>query len=114
MTLPFWKCLVRKTLVGSWPALLVAFALPQAAKATEEYGKAIAFVGASASASYFTLAVPPAGACLFDIIYIDVTTEGGKAQSAIVLTAYSLGKPLSRVVYLKNADGSCWTNLVQF
>ena len=68
------------------------------------------------------IAVSPAlsitGGCLYDIVYIagisDLTTAAGKAFYATLLTAYSQGKPISRLDYSNaSTGGQCFVSLIE-
>ena len=77
--------------------------------AATDFNKTILKIGAQGTVAYIQLSpaltIGPAGTCQYDIIYVaDTTTASGKAYFATLLTAYSQGKPLSRVDYL-NAGG---------
>jgi hypothetical protein len=82
------------------------------ASAISEYNKAIAHVGAQSSNGYVTFTVPPAGSCSFGNIYLNLTTDSGKAYYALLMTAYMGGRPVSRVDYT-NTAGTCTIDLVE-
>ena len=89
---------------------LVAFASP--AYATTENNKTVAHVGAQGNNGYVTFTVAPAGGCAFGNLYFDVSTESGKIYYATLLTAYSTGRPISRVDYT-NTAGTCKIDLLE-
>lgn len=84
------------------------------ANATEETGKIISVVGSNSSfSSHMRFTTPPSDNCIYNTVYIDITSEGGRALFSTVLTAYATGRVVSRIIYTKNADNSCWAFLVE-
>lgn len=82
--------------------------------------RTIVKIGTQNGSAY--IAVSPAlsitGGCLFDIVYIsgasDLTTAAGKAYYATLLTAYSQGKPISRLDYFNaSSGGQCFVSLIE-
>lgn len=99
--------------------LLIAFSASSTFAATD-FNKTIVKIGAQGTVAYIQLSpaltIGPAGTCQYDIIYVaDTTTASGKAYYATLLTAYSQGKPLSRVDYVNvGAPGTvCNLTLVE-
>ena len=93
-----------KKLIAVAISLIVTLAASSAFGATD-FNKTIVKIGAQGNVAYIQLSpaltIGVAGTCQYDIIYeADITTASGKAYYATLLTAYSQGKPLSRVDYL--------------
>lgn len=86
--------------------------LSMPASATSESNKIIAHLGAQGLVAYTIFTVPPIVSCAYDTLYVDITTDSGKSYYAILLTAYSTGRVLSRVDYT-NTGGTCYINLVE-
>lgn len=93
-------------------AIMSCVLLSGPASAISEYNKAIAHVGAQSSNGYVTFTVPPTGSCSFGNIYLNLTTDSGKAYYALLMTAYAGGRPISRVDYT-NTAGTCTIDLVE-
>ena len=107
-----------KKLFGLVFAALVGFSANSAFAANAvDTNKTIVKIGTQAGTAYLSLspALTIAGGCLFDLVYIsDLSTPSGKAFYATLLTAYSQGKPLSRVDYANAASGQqCFITLVE-
>ena len=107
-----------KKLISIAAALLVSFAANSAfAGNTIDNNRTITKLGTQFGSAYiaFTPALSLAGGCLFDIVYIaDLSTAAGKAYYATLLTAYSQGKPVSRVDYNNaSAGGQCFVTLIE-
>lgn len=94
-------------------AVAAFFVMSTPAMATVEYNKAIAHVGVQGSMGYVTLSVAPSAGCNWGGVYLNVTTDGGKALLSLLLTAYASGRPLSRIDYTKAADGTCTADLIE-
>ena len=93
-------CVALATLLSA-PALAIA-----------ESGKTISHVGVQSGQAYVMFTVPPSGGCSFNDIYLDINTDAGKAYYTLLVTAYSQGKPLSRIDY-HNSSGTCYVDLVE-
>lgn len=83
------------------------------AMATTEYNKAIGHVGAQGGNGYVTFSVAPTAGCNWGNVYLDITTDQGKACFSVLLTAYSSNRPISRIDYTKATDGTCTVDLVE-
>lgn len=53
---------------------------------------------------YFTVDLTQ---CLYGLMYIDLTSNGGKARLALLMTAKSSGWSATRLDYTKDANGKC-------
>lgn len=107
-----------KKLFGIVLALLVAFsASPSFAVNSTDLNRTISKIGTQNGNAYFSVspALAITGGCLFDIIYIiDLSTAASKAYYATLLTAYSQGKPLTRIDYGNSSNaGQCFLTLVE-
>ncbi len=100
----------RKALTGFFVTIAATLATP--AFATIEFNKVVAHLGTQDSFAYVVFAVPPTGSCAYNNVYIDLTTDKGKAAYATVLTAYVAGLTVSRVDYT-NTSGTCYVNLIE-
>jgi hypothetical protein len=107
-----------KRLITAAVGLLVSLSASTlfAVSATDN-NKTIVRIGTQATQAYIELspALTIAGGCLFGIAYVENTsTAEGKAFYATLLTAYSQGKPLSRVDYGNSASGGqCFITLLE-
>ena len=107
-----------KKLFGIVLALLIAFSVsPSFAASATVTNRTILKIGTQNGNAYFSVspALTITGGCLFDIIYIiDLSTAASKAYYATMLTAYSQGKPLSRIDYANSSNGGqCFLSLVE-
>ncbi len=99
-------------------ALVVSFSASSvfALDATDN-NKTITKIGVQGNIAYISVtpAITLSGGCLFNILYVgDITTASGKAFYATLLTAYSQGKPLSRVDYSNGGTGQqCFVTLLE-
>ena len=82
--------------------------------------RTIVKIGTQNGSAYIAVspALSIAGGCLFDIVYIsgasDLTSAAGKAYYATLLTAYSQGKPISRLDYFNASSGNqCFVSLIE-
>ena len=82
-----------------------------------ENNKTVTRIGVQGNVAYIAIspAIALTGGCLFDILYIpDTSIASGKALYATLLTAYSQGKPLSRVDYFNGGAGQqCFISLLE-
>jgi hypothetical protein len=81
--------------------------------ATTEYNKTIVHVGAQWSLGYVLFTVLPTAGCNYGNVYLDTSTDAGKAYFSVLLTAYTASRPISRIDYTKGADGTCTVDLVE-
>ena len=93
-------------------AILSTVLLSMPASAITENGKTISHVGAQSGQAYVMFTAPPSGSCNFNVIYLDVSTDAGRAYYTILLTAYLQNKTLSRVDY-HTSSGNCYIDLVE-
>ena len=100
-------------------AVLTVFSANSAfAASATDLNKTITRLGAQSGFAYFVVspALTIAGGCSGgDIVYIaDLSTAAGKSYYATLLTAYSQGKPISRVDYGNSAPGGlCLITLLE-
>ena len=59
------------------------------------------------STAGFTVAQGLPG-CLYQIMYIDLSTNGSRARLALLMSAKSAGWKVSRIDYTIYSNGSCW------
>ena len=107
-----------KKLITVCFALLVSLSTSSVfAGNTVEFNRTITKIGVQGNVAYIAVspALALAGGCLFDILYIaDTSISSGKALYATLLTAYSQGKPLSRVDYFNATSGTqCFVSLLE-
>ena len=108
-----------KKILGLVLAALISLSVNSvfAASATD-LNKTIVKLGAQSGFAYILVspALTIAGGCQGgDIVYIsDLSTAAGKSYYATLLTAYSQGKPISRVDYANSAAGGvCLISLLE-
>ena len=107
-----------KKLISIAAAMLISLFGSQAFAASgTDLNRTIVKIGAQFGSAYiaFSPALSIVGGCLFDIVYIqDLSTAAGKSYYATLLTAYSQGKPVSRVDYSNSSTGGqCFMTLVE-
>lgn len=93
--------------------LPILAALSGPAVATTELNKTIVHVGAQWNLGYVLFSVLPSAGCNYNNIYLDTSTDAGKAQFTVLLSAYTSGRPISRIDYTKGTDGTCTVDLVE-
>lgn len=86
--------------------------LPSAASATTDSNRSIAHVGAQGSSGYITLTTATSVTCTYNNLYFDLTTDAGKSYMAIAMTAWSAGRPISRIDYTVSG-GVCNVQLLE-
>jgi hypothetical protein len=86
---------------------------PAPVGATSEYNKAISHVGAQGTNGYVIFAAPPTAGCNWGNVYLNITTDSGRAYYALLLSAYASNRPISRIDYTRAADGTCTVDLVE-
>ena len=107
-----------KKLIAAAITLLVAFSASTVFAATD-LNKTIVKIGTQSGIAYISLSpaltIGPSGTCLFNLLYVsDLSTAAGKAMYATLLSAYSQGKPLSRVDYTNSGAGTvCFVSLIE-
>lgn len=97
-------------------ALAICFAVPaqaQSGSAVTVYNKFVAEVGvhANMNVAFFKLRDGPSE-CKFQVIYVDLSGNGGRAAYAAVLSARRSEMALSWVTYVLQADGACTVDVV--
>ena len=110
-----------KKLISIAVASLVSLSANNAfAASAVDTNRTIVKIGTQNGSAYIAVspALSIAGGCLFDIVYIsgtsDLTTAAGKAYYATLLTAYSQGKPISRLDYANASSGNqCFVSLIE-
>src|SRR5450759_3254613 len=109
-----------KKLITVAIALLAALSASTAfALTATDFNKTIVRIGTQSGAAYIALSpaltIGASGTCLYDLVYVaDLSTAAGKAFYATLLTAYSQGKPLSRVDYSNAGAGTvCFISLIE-
>ena len=70
-------------------------------------------LGVQGNNMYVYTSPAPTGGCLYNVIYLDITTDFGKTAYAAVLVAKMKAKPLTRIDYDKAASGVCTLTLVE-
>ena len=107
-----------KKLITAAITLLVAFSASTVFAATD-LNKTIVKIGTQSGLAYISLSpaltIGPSGTCLYNLVYVaDLSTASGKAMYATLLSAYSQGKPLSRVDYSNAGAGTlCYVSLIE-
>lgn len=93
--------------------LLIALCCPPAAAVTET-DKFVDRVGVQSNTVYFSVKDALSVKCKFDIVYLSLGDDFGKAAYANILAAQSSGKKLSRFEYSQSAPGeTCTLSLVE-
>lgn len=108
-----------KKLISLVFAALISFSASSAfAVSATDLNRTIVKLGAQSGFAYIqvTPALSIAGGCQGgDFVYVaDLSTAAGKSYYATLLTAYSQGKPISRVDYANSAAGGvCIMSLLE-
>jgi len=83
------------------------------AMAASDSNVTITAVGAQGGTGYIKTSTTASNGCAFETIYIDVSTESGRAMFAIALTARSSGRPIARIDYTGGGGATCNATLIQ-
>jgi hypothetical protein len=83
------------------------------AGATIEYTKTIDHMGVQFTNLYVHFTTAFSVSCLYGNLYLDITTDKGKAILSVLLTARAAGIQLSRVDYTMDGNGVCTIDLVE-
>ncbi len=95
------------------PAALLATVMASGASAATQGPVPIAVLGTQWNTGYVSFTAPLVDTCQFNNVYINLTTDGGRAALSVLLTAHASGRPISRIDYSKDSQGMCWLELVQ-
>ncbi|WP_369975712.1 hypothetical protein [Xanthomonas bundabergensis] len=94
-------------------ALLIALYCSPAAAVTET-DKLVDRLGVQSNTAYFSVKDNLSVKCKFDIVYLNLGDDFGKAAYANILAAQSAGRTLSRFEYYQAAPGeTCTLSLVE-
>lgn len=94
-------------------ALLLATAYSASALATD-YDKYVDRLGIQGNSGYFSVKDTLSLSCKFDVVYVDLTNDFGKAAYASLLAAQTSGKKLSRLDYSQTVPGEmCMLTLLE-
>jgi hypothetical protein len=95
-------------------AILATLAFSSSAFATEDNNMSISGVGAqNGTYAYLQFTTPPTGSCIYNSIYIDVSTDTGRAALSVALTARVANIRLARIAYTGGGGGMCYATLLQ-
>jgi hypothetical protein len=92
---------------------LFAANLSGPANATSELSKTIDHMGVQFTNLYVRFTTPFTQSCSYGNLYLDITTDKGKAILSVLLTARAAGIQLSRVDYTMDGNGLCTIDLVE-
>ena len=70
-------------------------------------------VGTQGGIGYVAFTTPFTEICNWNNAYFNLTTDAGKATLSVLLTAHASGRPITRIDYSKDNQGTCWIDLVQ-
>lgn len=87
-------------------ALIVTFAAPALAEQKSSLHVRRIFTESAATAGFLPIEDISAD-CLWGLMYIDLSTQAGRAQLALVMQAKVQNLVLARVDYSKNPNGTC-------
>lgn len=94
-------------------ALLSVFVSFNVLSLTDET-RLITSIGSQNGKTYFTISPPASTTCLWNVLYVDSSVLAGRLQYALLLSAYSVGKGLTRIDYTVNSSGECWVSLLNY
>lgn len=90
-----------------------AFAQTDTQKTVYQLGVELGAGGAPDNA-YFSVNGGFSASCPYGVVYIDMTTEFGRAAYAQLLAAKNTGQELSRIDYSPGGSlGLCWLSLIE-
>ncbi len=110
------KLSIRRALIQA-AVLALGLGIGSVASANEDRNLTITELGSSSTSSqlaYFYTAQGFSTSCAYNVMYIDLSTSGGQAELAELITAKSTGATLTRVDYTQHSDGSCYAYLVEY
>lgn len=106
--------MTEKHLLKVFAAASLLVMVPIAAKAdTTDYNMTLTRIGVQSGSAYMFFASPPSQTCNFGAIYIDLSTDSGKAMYSLALTAKVSKTPFYRIAY-SVANGYCTATLIEF
>ncbi len=83
------------------------------AMATTDSNVTVTSVGSQGGTAYIQTSTTASNGCPFQTIYIDVSTESGRAMFAIALTARASNRPIARIDYTGGSGANCVATLIQ-
>lgn len=86
---------------------------PTAAFGATQANLSISALGVQFNNGYVTFVQALGTPCSFNVMFIDLLTEGGKARYATLLSAKAARLPIVRIDYTKDASGTCFLELVE-
>lgn len=102
---------VAKLIMPLTIAMLPGMAVAQQ-NSYSEPNKTVQFVGVQGNSGYVSFTTPMTAGCAYDNVYFDITTDAGKAELSVILTARASNRPLGRVDYTVSS-GLCYVAIVQ-
>lgn len=90
-------------------SLLVTFFYSSTAFAATDYNRQVERIGVQGSTAYFSVKEALSNNCKFDVVYVSLTNEFGKASFASLLAAQLPGKKISRLEYSQPSPGDTCT-----
>ncbi len=95
-------------------SIACAFLFTSPAWAVIDANRTISRVGVqnTNSTAYVQFTVAPSGGCNYDILYVSLTTDAGRANYALLLTAQANRSTIKRVDY-SVSSGTCTINLIE-
>lgn len=95
---------------------VMSLALPAVSMAATvtDTNRTISKIGAQGNVAYIYVTPATTTTCLYGVLYIaDTSTSSGKALYATLLSAQSQDKPLTRIDYAVQGDGTCNISLLE-
>ena len=106
--------MTRKHRLKIFAAASLLIVAPIAANAdTTDNNMTLTRLGVQSGSAYMFFVSPPSANCMFGAIYIDLSTDSGKAMYSLALTAKVSKIPFYRVSY-SVANGYCMATLIEF
>jgi hypothetical protein len=103
---------MRKRNIGIVAAFLgLMVATPS--MAASDSNVTVTSVGSQGGTAYIQTSTTASNGCPFQTIYIDVSTESGRAMFAIALTARASSRPIARIDYTGGGSATCVATLIQ-
>ena len=83
------------------------------AMAATDSNVTVTAVGSQGGTAYIKTSTTASNGCAFETIYIDLSTESGRAMFAVALTARASGRPIARIDYTGGGGATCVATLIQ-
>ncbi len=82
--------------------------------AVTDTNRTITSVGVQGGGGYVVVSPATSTTCLYNVLYFDANTIGGRLIYGVLLAAYSTGMPLKRIDYAVDGTTRCTISLLNY